>query len=45
MIQSQGSFPGSSFYYPGRRQVSAALAAFIDAIRAPAEDRSGISLT
>jgi DNA-binding transcriptional LysR family regulator len=30
-------FPGFFLYYPGRRQVSPALAAFIDAIRAPAK--------
>jgi DNA-binding transcriptional LysR family regulator len=29
-------FPGFFLYYPGRRQVSPALAAFIDAIRVPA---------
>ena len=30
-------FPGFFLYYPGRRQVSPALAAFIDAIRVPAK--------
>jgi len=34
-------FPGFFLYYPGRRQVSPALAAFIDAIRAPAKPRKG----
>jgi DNA-binding transcriptional LysR family regulator len=29
-------FPGFFLYYPGRRQVSPALAAFVDAIRVPA---------
>jgi DNA-binding transcriptional LysR family regulator len=29
-------FPGFFLYYPGRRQASAALAAFIDAVRVPA---------
>jgi len=33
-------FPGFFLYYPGRRQVSPALAAFIDAIRMP-DRRSG----
>jgi DNA-binding transcriptional LysR family regulator len=28
-------FPGFYLYYPGRRQVSPALAAFIDAVRVP----------
>jgi len=28
-------FPGFHLYYPGRRQLSPALAAFIDAIRVP----------
>src|SRR6266550_814027 len=32
-------FPGFFLYYPGRRQVSPALAAFIDAIRLPAKAR------
>jgi DNA-binding transcriptional LysR family regulator len=32
-------FPGFFIYYPGRRQVSPALAAFIDAIRVPAKTR------
>jgi DNA-binding transcriptional LysR family regulator len=32
-------FPGFFLYYPGRRQVSPALAAFIDAIRFPANAR------
>ncbi len=32
-------FPGFFLYYPGRRQVSPALAAFIDAIRMPAKAR------
>ena len=32
-------FPGFFLYYPGRRQVSPALAAFIDAIRLPAKPR------
>jgi DNA-binding transcriptional LysR family regulator len=32
-------FPGFFLYYPGRRQVSPALAAFIDAIRVPAKFR------
>lgn len=35
------SFPGFFLYYPGRRQVSPALAAFIDAIRIPAKARKG----
>ena len=34
-------FPGFFLYYPGRRQVSPALAAFIDAIRVPAKTRKG----
>ena len=34
-------FPGFFLYYPGRRQVSPALAAFIDAIRMPAKARKG----
>jgi DNA-binding transcriptional LysR family regulator len=34
-------FPGFFLYYPGRRQVSPALAAFIDAIRVPARARRG----
>jgi DNA-binding transcriptional LysR family regulator len=34
-------FPGFFLYYPGRRQVSPALAAFIDAIRLPAKPRKG----
>jgi DNA-binding transcriptional LysR family regulator len=32
-------FPGFFLYYPGRRQVSPALAAFIDAIRVPTKAR------
>jgi DNA-binding transcriptional LysR family regulator len=32
-------FPGFFLYYPGRRQVSPALATFIDAIRVPAKAR------
>ena len=32
-------FPGFFLYYPGRRQVSPALAAFIDAIRVPVKAR------
>lgn len=32
-------FPGFFLYYPGQRQVSPALAAFIDAIRVPAKSR------
>jgi DNA-binding transcriptional LysR family regulator len=32
-------FPGFFLYYPGRRQVSPALAAFIDALREPAKAR------
>jgi DNA-binding transcriptional LysR family regulator len=32
-------FPGFFLYYPGRRQVSPALTAFIDAIRVPAKAR------
>jgi DNA-binding transcriptional LysR family regulator len=38
-------FPGFFLYYPGRRQVSPALAAFIDAIRVPAKTRSHRPLT
>jgi DNA-binding transcriptional LysR family regulator len=34
-------FPGFFLYYPGRRQVSPALAAFIGAIRVPAKARKG----
>jgi DNA-binding transcriptional LysR family regulator len=34
-------FPGFFLYYPGRRQVSPALAAFIDTIRVPAKARKG----
>ena len=34
-------FPGFFLYYPGRRQVSPALAALIDAIRLPAKARKG----
>jgi DNA-binding transcriptional LysR family regulator len=34
-------FPGFFLYYPGRRQVSPALAAFIDAIRVPAKAGKG----
>jgi DNA-binding transcriptional LysR family regulator len=34
-------FPGFFLYYPGRRQVSPALGAFIDAIRVPAKARKG----
>jgi DNA-binding transcriptional LysR family regulator len=34
-------FPGFFLYYPGRRQVSPALAAFIDAVRVPAKHRRG----
>lgn len=34
-------FPGFFLYYPGRRQASPALAAFIDAIRVPAKARNG----
>ena len=34
-------FPGFFLYYPGRRQVSPALTAFIDAIRLPAKTRKG----
>jgi DNA-binding transcriptional LysR family regulator len=34
-------FPGFFLYYPGRRQASPALAAFIDAIRMPAKARKG----
>jgi DNA-binding transcriptional LysR family regulator len=32
-------FPGFFLYYPGRRQVSPALASFINAIRVPAKAR------
>jgi DNA-binding transcriptional LysR family regulator len=35
------SFPGFFLYYPGRRQVSPALTAFIDAVRVPAKRRRG----
>lgn len=38
-------FPGFFLYYPGRRQVSPALAAFIDAIRVPAKGRPRPRLT
>jgi DNA-binding transcriptional LysR family regulator len=31
--------PGFFLYYPGRRQVSPALAAFIDVIRVPSKTR------
>jgi DNA-binding transcriptional LysR family regulator len=34
-------FPGFFLYYPGRRQASPALAAFIEAVRAPAKTRTG----
>jgi len=34
-------FPGFFLYYPGRRQVSPALAAFIEAIRGPSKARKG----
>lgn len=34
-------FPGFFLYYPGRRQVSPALAAFIGAVRAPSKVRRG----
>ena len=34
-------FPGFFLYYPGRRQLSPALAAFIDAIRVPPKGRKG----
>ena len=34
-------FQGFFLYYPGRRQVSPALAAFIDAVRVPARGRKG----
>ena len=34
-------FPGFYLYYPGRRQVSPALAAFIDAVRVPSKARKG----
>ncbi|HET9471853.1 MAG TPA: LysR substrate-binding domain-containing protein [Usitatibacter sp.] len=33
-------FPGFYLYYPGRRQLSPALAAFIDAVRVPAKRRT-----
>ena len=33
--------PGFFLYYPGRRQVSPALAAFIEAIRVPSKARKG----
>jgi DNA-binding transcriptional LysR family regulator len=36
-------FPGFFLYYPGRRQVSPALAAFIDAIRMPAKRRKSVA--
>jgi hypothetical protein len=36
-------FPGFHLYYPGRRQLSPALAAFIDAIRVPSRPKSGSS--
>ncbi len=36
-------FPGFFLYYPGRRQVSPALAAFIDAVRVSAGTRKGPS--
>jgi DNA-binding transcriptional LysR family regulator len=32
-------FPGFFLYYPGRRALSPALAAFIDAIRVPTKRR------
>jgi len=32
-------FPGFYLYYPGRRQISPALAAFIDALRVPSHPR------
>jgi len=32
-------FPGFFLYYPGRRQISPALAAFIDVVRVPAKSR------
>jgi DNA-binding transcriptional LysR family regulator len=35
-------FPGFHLYYPGRRQVSPALTAFIEAIRLPAKAAGGI---
>ncbi len=35
------TFPGFFLYYPGRRQVSPALAALIDTIRVPAKARKG----
>ena len=34
-------FPGFFLYYPGRRQISPALAALIDTIRVPAKARKG----
>ena len=34
-------FPGFFLYYPGRRQVSPALAAFIDAVRVSGKTRKG----
>jgi DNA-binding transcriptional LysR family regulator len=34
-------FAGFFLYYPGRRQVSPALAAFIEAVRVPAKTRKG----
>jgi DNA-binding transcriptional LysR family regulator len=34
-------FPGFFLYYPGRRQVSPALAALIDAVRVPAKAGRG----
>ena len=33
------SFPGTFLYYPGRRQVSPALAAFIEVVRLPVKAR------
>lgn len=38
-------FPGFFLYYPGRRQLSPALAAFIDAVRVPARTKPHPSLT
>jgi DNA-binding transcriptional LysR family regulator len=39
-------FPGFYLYYPGRRQLSPALAAFIEALRTPARRRTtGLSTT
>jgi DNA-binding transcriptional LysR family regulator len=35
-------FPGFYLYYPGRRQVSPALAAFIEAIRLPVKAAGGL---